>query len=91
MHVDAAVLGIFQHVYGQNFAVRDHDDQLGIDLGEKGGKFFATQRFGLIYGNVMLQSIRLDRCGKQLVAASARLVGLGHDADHVFSALDKCP
>ena len=89
VNVDAAVLGVVEHVLRQYLAVSGNYDHLGRDLVEKCGEFLALESGRLINGDVTLKRADLDRAGCELVSATNGAVGQSDDTDNVLARVAK--
>ena len=74
---------------GQDLAIGYHDDEVGRKRAQGVVKCTAAQGLGLVHGDAPLQRVGLDGRGGENVAASARLVGLGDNGNHVLAGLTK--
>ena len=87
VRIDTAVFRIFQHIRRQDLAVRNDNDEVGIEFLQGFLKCAVLQRLRLPDRNAVFFREHLDRRGDHLHAASLRLIRLGHGADHVHAFL----
>ena len=76
MHVQAAVLRNIQYGLGQNLAVGNDDDDIGLKCRQFGYDLFVPQRIRLQHGNPQFQSLFLYGRKGHLFPSAPLLIGL---------------